>query len=60
MSDRVDWVTCPRCGREAALGWTLHGVDSGPGSQIPTEYDCPSGCELADWELRAAFLEPSD
>jgi hypothetical protein len=52
MSDRVDWVTCPRCGRTAAVGWTVDGADGDPGRQIPTEYDCVSGCELSDGELR--------
>jgi hypothetical protein len=60
MSDRVDWVTCPRCGRTAALGWTLDGADGDRDRQIPTEYDCPSGCELSDGELRVAFVAPSD
>jgi hypothetical protein len=60
MSDRVDWVTCPRCGQKAAVGWTVDSEDGDPRRQIPTEYDCLSGCELSDGELRVAFLPPPD
>ena len=60
MSDRVVWVSCPRCGCNAALGWTVAGADDDPDRQIPTEYDCPSGCELSDVELSVVFGRPVD
>ena len=59
MSDRVTLETCPRCGTTAAVGWS--GIPWITGEwfvEFPVEFDCPSGCNLAQRQLLAAFLTP--
>ena len=49
MSERVSWVTCPHCEAPAALGWK---------GNTPVEFDCRSGCRIADADIAAHFPAP--
>lgn len=46
MSERVSWVTCPHCEARAAVGWR---------GNTPVEFDCRSGCRIADVDIPVLF-----
>jgi hypothetical protein len=52
VSDRVTWERCPRCGGRAAVGWAVvRWSPSGPGAEVPVEFDCPAGCSVRGDDL---------
>ena len=55
-SDYVTWEVCTCCGLLAALGWALAGSRAGaPGTVLPVEFDCPTGCRVRPDELVRAY-----
>jgi len=58
MSDEITWVRCPRCGEQAAVGWTTVMRDDGePLARFPVEFDCVHGCEISRLELVDSAFE---
>jgi len=55
MSDRVTWETCPHCGAYAAVRWrSVLWITGDVLAELPTEFDCPSGCEITREEFWTA------
>ena len=60
MSDRVTWGICPRCGRQAAIGWvTIPPRGDQTVREVAVEIDCLSHCELGGQALAEAVLHPA-
>ena len=59
MSDRVTWGVCPRCGRQAAIGWVIISQRGAqPVREVAVEIDCLGHCELDGPALAQAVLHP--
>lgn len=50
MSERITWTTCPHCGEAAAVGWL---------QEEPIEFDCKTGCTMADLGLLLQESSPA-